>query len=58
MKVIEMYLLVSTVYALIGIDNKQLAAYCCIGLDFAKIYNIENLCKPNKDSIHVICALK
>ena len=53
-----MYLLISTVYALIGIDNKRFASYCCVGLDFAKVYNIENLCKPNKDSIHIICALK
>lgn len=53
-----MYLLISTVYALIGIDNTTFSAYCALGLDFAKVYNIENLCKPNKESIHIINALK
>ena len=53
-----MYVMITMLYVLNGTDNQRLAAFCGVGLDYVKTYNLEKLNKPSKENIHAICTLK
>ena len=55
--VVEMYLLISTIYGILGI-NKYFLAFSCLGLDYATVYDLKHLNHPNKNNMHTIVALK